>query len=140
MMRRAAEHRDRCASCRYDLSGIDFTRVLKCPECGRWVSVRIGPDMPWYMTASIALLMPVYLLACIGIINSLISLIAFGEVFALAPLTVLAGSVGVSFAGVHFLATKPLHRTGMILAWLAAMVPILLIAGGCLLGIVLAVF
>lgn len=140
MMRRAAGHRGRCASCRYDLTDIDFARTQKCPECGKWISVRIGPDMPWYMAAALSLLMPVYLMACIGVFISSISLIAYGVVLALIPMVVLTGSVAVSVIGVHRLATRPLGRTATVLAWLAAMVPVLLIAGGCLLGVVVAMF
>jgi DNA-directed RNA polymerase subunit RPC12/RpoP len=138
MRRRGAQHRDRCAFCRYDLNDIDFERTHKCPECGRWIAVRIVPSMPWYMTTTLSLLMPTYMLALFGVLISLDSMIDGPIMPALIPLVIMVVSVTVSIVGVQRLVTKPLNTTGMVLAWIAAINPILLVIGGCILGVVLA--
>jgi hypothetical protein len=123
--------------CRYDLSDIDFGRTHKCPECGRWIAVRIVPSMPWYLTTTLSLLFPTYAFTLFGVLFSLGVMIDGSIMLGLISLVLMVTSVTVSIIGVQWLVTKPLNTPGMVLAWIAAMNPILFIVGGCVFGVVL---
>lgn len=138
MKRRDSKHRDCCAFCRYNLSDIDFGRTHKCPECGRWIAVRIVPSMPWYLTATLSLLFPMYAFTLFGILISLGVMIDGSIIHGSISLGLLITSATVSIVGVQRLVTKPLNTPGMMLAWIVAMNPILLVAAGCILGLVLS--
>jgi hypothetical protein len=93
--------------------------------------------MPWYLTATLSLLFPTYALTLFGVLIALGVMIDGSIMQGLISLALMITSVTVSIVGVQLLVTKPLNTPGMVLAWIAAMNPILFIVGGCVFGVVL---
>lgn len=125
-----------CAECGYDISGLDYTRSLLCPECGKPISVRTGGGVGGWIAWSLALLMPVYCLMLFGVALLLLSIIDGAGFVSLvaAGLLVLVGAV--SMASVHALVKRPMRRLGVFIAWALAMLPLVLALSGCVLGVI----
>lgn len=128
---------DDCAGCGYDLGGLDFTQVIRCPECGDPIAVRISHGVDAWMAWSLTLLLPTWALLFVSAVSLLVAATKEGPGLV-GFAAVLIAIIAVSFAGVHVLVTRRLRRWGVVLAWLVAMLPVLMGVGGCLLGLVLA--
>lgn len=89
------------------------------------------------MAWSLTLLLPTWALLFVSAVSLLVAATKEGPGLV-GFAAVLIAIIAVSFAGVHVLVTRRLRRWGVVLAWLVAMLPVLMGVGGCLLGLVLA--
>lgn len=123
-------NRDRCARCDYDFTGMDFSQVTQCPECGSPASVRVVCGVRWYEELATA----------VGIITGTIWLGFFvllvpegiyDAAWWLVVLPLTAGVLGAVGWGVHVLSTRRSRgrRLALVMALSPMLVPIVLIAG-----------